>query len=72
MDIRYAVALIEIKERDIANIKKKKRIILIIAEFYVKLDIYIHVQNFLLIEFPFNFEIVVFVLWIKYDFERVI
>jgi hypothetical protein len=72
MDIRYAVALMEIKKRDISNIKKEKRIIFIVAEFYVKLSVYSHVRNFLLIEFPFNLEIVIFVLRIKYDSERII
>jgi hypothetical protein len=72
MDIRYAVALIEIKKRDIANIKKKRRIILIVTEFHIKLNVYNYVRNFLLIEFPFNFEIVVFVFRIRYDSERII
>jgi hypothetical protein len=72
MDIRYAVALIKIKKRDIANIKKEKRIIFIVAEFYIKLNIYNHVRNFLLIKFPFNFEIVIFVLRIRYNFKKII
>jgi hypothetical protein len=72
MNIRYAVILMEIKERGIANIEKEKRIILIVAEFYMKLNIYNYVRNFLLIEFPFYLEIVVFVLRIKYDSEKLI
>jgi hypothetical protein len=72
IDIRYAVILMEIKERDIANIKKERYIILIVAKFHIKLSVYNHVRNFLLIEFPFNLEIVVFVLRIRYDFERII
>jgi hypothetical protein len=72
MDIRYAVTLIEIKKRDIVSIKKKRRIILIVTEFYMKLSVYNHVRSFLLIEFPFNFEIVAFVLRIRYDFEKII
>jgi hypothetical protein len=72
MDTRYAVILIEIKERDIANIKKKKCIIFIVTEFHMKLSVYNHVRNFLLIELSFNFEIVIFVFRIKYDFERII
>jgi hypothetical protein len=72
MDIRYAVVLIEIKKCDIVSIKKKRRIILIVAEFYMKLNIYSHVRNFLLIEFSFNLEIVVFVLRIRYEFKKII
>jgi hypothetical protein len=62
MDARYTVVLIKIKECGIVNIKKKKRIIFIVAEFHMKLGVYIHVRNFLLIELLFNFEIVTFVL----------
>jgi hypothetical protein len=62
----------KIKKRDIANIKKKKRIIFIVMKFYMKLNIYNHVRNFLLIELPFNLEIIAFVLRIRYDFERII
>jgi hypothetical protein len=72
MDIRYAIILMKIKERDIANIEKERRIIFIIAEFYMKLSVYSHVRNFLLIKFSFNFEIVIFVLRIRYDFEKII
>jgi hypothetical protein len=72
MNTRYAVTLMEIKERGIANIEKEKRIILIVAEFHMKLSIYSHVRNFLLIKFPFSLEIVVFVIRIKYDSERII
>ena len=72
IDIRYAVTLIEIKKRDIDNIKKKRYIIFIVTEFHMKLNVYNHVRNFLLIEFPFNLEIIVFVLQIKYDFEKII
>jgi hypothetical protein len=61
MNARYTVVLMEIKERGIANIKKKKHIIFIVAEFYIQLNVYIHVRNFLLIKFPFNLEIVAFV-----------
>jgi hypothetical protein len=38
----------------------------IVAKFYMKLDVYVHVWNFLLIEFPSNFEIVAFMLRIRY------
>jgi hypothetical protein len=62
MDARYTVVLMEIKERGIVSIKKKKRMTFIVAEFHMKLDVYIYIRNFLLIEFSFNFEIVVFVL----------
>jgi hypothetical protein len=72
IDIRYAVALMEIKEHDIVNIEKEKRIIFIVAEFHIKLSVYSHVRNFLLIELLFNLEIVIFVLRIKYDFEKII
>jgi hypothetical protein len=72
MNIRYAIILMEIKKCGIANIEKKKRIILIVTEFYIKLSVYSHVRNFLLIEFPFNFEIVIFVFRIRYDSERII
>jgi hypothetical protein len=51
---------------------EERRITLIIAEFYMKLDIYIHIRNFLLIELPFNLEIIVFVLRIRYDSEKII
>jgi hypothetical protein len=72
MDIRYAVILMKIKKYNIANIKKKRRITFIVTEFYVKLNIYSHVRNFLLIKLSFNFEIVIFVLRIRYDSERII
>jgi hypothetical protein len=72
MDIRYAVILMEIKERGIANIKKERRIIFIVTEFYMKLSVYNYVRSFLLIEFLFSFEIVIFVLRIKYNFKRII
>jgi hypothetical protein len=72
MDIRYTVTLIKIKKRNIANIKKKRRIIFIVAEFHIKLNVCNHVRNFLLIKFPFNFEIIIFVLRVKYDFEKII
>jgi hypothetical protein len=72
MDIRYAVALIEIKERDIVNIKKKRYIIFIVIEFYMKLSVYNYIRNFLLIKFSFDFEIVIFMLRIRYDFEKII
>jgi hypothetical protein len=62
IDARYAVALMEIKERGVASIKKKRRIALIVAEFYMKLGVYSYVRSFLLIELPFSLEIVVFVL----------
>jgi hypothetical protein len=71
-DVRYAVALMEIKERGVASIKKKKRMAFIVAEFYMKLGVYNHVRNFLLIKFPFNLEIVIFVLRVRYDSERII
>jgi hypothetical protein len=72
MDIRYTVILIEIKERDIANIEKKKRIILIVAGFHIKLSVCNYIRIFLLIEFPFSFEIVAFVLRIRHDFKKII
>jgi hypothetical protein len=72
MDIRYAVILIKIKKRGIANIEKERRMIFIVTEFYMKLSVCSHVRNFLLIKFLFNFEIVIFVLRIKYDSERII
>jgi hypothetical protein len=72
MNTRYAVALIEIKERGIASIKKKKYIIFIVTEFYIKLYIFIHIRSFLLIKLPFSFEIVVFILQIRYDFKKII
>jgi hypothetical protein len=72
MDTRYAVVLIKIKKRSVANIKKERRIILIVAEFYIKLSVYSHVRNFLLIELLFNFEIIIFVLRVRYDSERII
>jgi hypothetical protein len=62
MDTRYTVVLMKIEERGIVSIKKERRMIFIVAEFYIQLDVYIHVRNFLLIEFSFNFEIVIFVL----------
>jgi hypothetical protein len=72
MDARYTVILIEIKKRGVAIIEKEKRMILIVTEFYMKLDIYNHIRNFLLIEFSFNFEIVAFVFRVRYDFKRII
>jgi hypothetical protein len=77
MDTRYTIVLMEIKERDIVNIKKKRRIILIVAEFYMKLSVYNHVRNFLLIKFSFNFEIVFFLniifKFVEYfDYDRAI
>jgi hypothetical protein len=72
MNARYAITLIEIKECDITNIEKKKRIILIVAEFHMKLGVYNYIQSFLLIEFPFNLEIIIFVLRIKYNSKRII
>jgi hypothetical protein len=55
-----------------ALIKKEKHMIFIVTEFYMKLGVYSHVRNLLLIKFLFNFEIVVFVLRIRYDSERII
>jgi hypothetical protein len=72
MDARYTVVLMEIKERGVVSIKKERYIIFIVAEFYMKLSVYSHVRNFLLIELPFSFEIVVFVFRVRYDFERII
>jgi hypothetical protein len=72
MNTRYAIILMEVKERGIASIKKEKFIIFIVAKFHVKLSVYNHVRNFLLIELSFNLEIVVFMFWIRYDFERII
>jgi hypothetical protein len=72
MNIRYTIALMKIKKRSIANIKKKKRIILIVTEFYIKLNVYNYVRNFLLIKFSFNFEIVIFVLRIRHDSKKII
>jgi hypothetical protein len=72
INARYAVTLIKIKKYNIANIEKKKYIIFIIMKFYMKLNVCNHVRNFLLIEFSFNFKIVIFVLRIRYDFERII
>jgi hypothetical protein len=72
MDIRYAITLMKIKKCSIANIEKKKRIILIVTEFYMKLNVCNLVRNFLLIKFLFNFEIIIFILRIRYDFERII
>jgi hypothetical protein len=72
MDARYAVALMKIKKCDVANIEKKRRIIFIVTEFYMKLNIYNHVRSFLLIELLFNLKIVAFVLRIRYDFEKII
>jgi hypothetical protein len=71
IDTRYTIILMKIKKYDIANIKKK-RITGIVVKFYLKLDVYNYVRNFLLIKFPFNFEIVVFVFRIKYDFKKII
>jgi hypothetical protein len=65
MDIRYTVILMKIKKRDVVNIEKERRIIFIIAEFYMKLSVYNYVRSFLLIKFLFNFEIVIFVLRIR-------
>jgi hypothetical protein len=48
----------EIKKCGIVNIEKKKRMIFIVAEFYIKLSVFHYVRNFLLIKFPFNFEII--------------
>jgi hypothetical protein len=70
MDTRYTVVLMKIKKRNVANIEKERRIIFIVAEFYMKLNVCSHVRNFLLIEFPFNFEIIIFVLRVKYNSER--
>jgi hypothetical protein len=72
MDVRYAVALMEIKKRGVASIKKERRMAFIVMEFYMKLGVCSHVRNFLLIEFSFSLEIIVFVIWIRYDFKRVI
>jgi hypothetical protein len=72
MNTRYTVALMKVKERNIVSIEKEKRIIFIVAEFHMKLNIYSHVRNFLLIEFSFNFEIIVFVFRVRYDSEKVI
>jgi hypothetical protein len=72
MNARYTIALIKIKERDIVSIKKKKRIILIIAEFYIKLGVCSHVRNFLLIKLPFSLEIVAFVFRIGHDSNGII
>jgi hypothetical protein len=60
MNARYAIVLIKIKERGIVNIKKERRMIFIVAEFHIKLGVYSHVRNFLLIELLFNLEIVFF------------
>jgi hypothetical protein len=72
MNIRYTVILIEIKKRGIVNIKKGKYIIFIVAEFHIKLGVYSYIRNFLLIELPVNFEIVIFVFRVRYDFKRII
>jgi hypothetical protein len=72
MNARYTVVLMKIKKCSVANIKKEKRMIFIVAEFHVKLSVYSHVQNFLLIELPFNFEIIIFVLRVRYDSEKII
>jgi hypothetical protein len=72
MDARYTIVLMKVKKHSIASIKKERRIILIVAEFYMKLSVYNYVRNFLLIEFSFNFEIIVFVFRVRYDFERII
>jgi hypothetical protein len=61
MDARYAVVLMEIKKRGIVSIEKKRRMTLIVAEFYMKLSVCSHVRSFLLIELPFSLEIVAFV-----------
>jgi hypothetical protein len=60
MDARYAVALMEIKERGVVSIEKERRMTLIVAEFHMKLGVYSHVRSFLLIELPFSLEIVSF------------
>jgi hypothetical protein len=72
MDVRYAVVLMEIKERGVVSIEKERRMILIVAEFHVKLSVCSHVRSFLLIKLPFNLEIVVFVFRVRYDSERII
>jgi hypothetical protein len=72
MNARYAVTLIKIKKRSIANIKEERRIIFIVTEFHIKLSVCSHVRNFLLIKFPFNFEIIAFVFRVKYDSEKII
>jgi hypothetical protein len=72
MDARYTVALMKIKKRSVANIKEERRITLIVTKFYMKLSVYNYVRNFLLIEFSFNLEIIVFVLRIRYDSEKII
>jgi hypothetical protein len=72
LDARYAIILMEIKECGVASIEKERYMIFIIAEFYMKLSVYSYVLNFLLIEFPFNLEIVIFVLRFRYDFEKII
>jgi hypothetical protein len=72
MDARYAVVLMEIKERGVASIEKERRITLIVAEFHVKLSVCSHVRSFLLIKFSFNFKIVVFVFRVRYDSEKII
>jgi hypothetical protein len=72
MDARYAIALMKIKEHGIVSIEKERRIIFIVAEFHMKLSVYNYVRNFLLIKFSFSFEIVVFVVRVRYDFERII
>jgi hypothetical protein len=72
MDTQYAIALIEIKKRGIANIEKERRIIFIVTKFYMKLSVYNYVRNFLLIKLSFNLEIVAFVIRIRYDSEKII
>jgi hypothetical protein len=72
MNTRYAIALIKVKKRNIANIEEERRMALIVAEFYMKLSVCSHVRNFLLIELPFNLEIIIFVLRVRYDSERII
>jgi hypothetical protein len=72
MNARYTIILMKIKERGIVNIEKERRMILIVTEFYIKLGVYNNVRNFLLIEFPFNLEIMAFVLRVRYNFKRVI
>jgi hypothetical protein len=72
INARYAVILMKIKKRSVANIKEERRIVLIVAEFYIKLSVYSYVRSFLLIKLSFDFEIIVFVLRIRYDFEKII
>jgi hypothetical protein len=72
MDARYAITLMKIEKRSVVSIKKERCIIFIVAEFYMKLNVYNYVRNFLLIKLSFNFKIVIFVLRVRYDFERII